>query len=204
MGFNYVAATAINQFEMWQAESFDPKTIDYEMSKGRGTRVQHGPHLPARHGVGGRSRRIQAAHRRIPRNLPQPRNQGHRDLLHQRRPVRKPAAGQTARVDPGHPQLAVDTEPRSPVGQRSGFVAPPRTLRQGHPHDVPRRRPHPVLVSLQRTGELQAGRPQPAAAARGLQMGARGEPLAAALVAALDMPRSTRHAQQFPDHLVPR
>ena len=33
VGFNYVAATAINQFEMWQAESFDPKTIDYEMSK---------------------------------------------------------------------------------------------------------------------------------------------------------------------------
>lgn len=33
VGFNYVAATAINQFEMWQAESFDPETIDYEMSK---------------------------------------------------------------------------------------------------------------------------------------------------------------------------
>ena len=27
VGFNYVAATAINQFEMWQRESFDPQTI---------------------------------------------------------------------------------------------------------------------------------------------------------------------------------
>ena len=31
VGFNYVTATAINQFEMWQEESFDPATIDLEM-----------------------------------------------------------------------------------------------------------------------------------------------------------------------------
>jgi len=31
-GCNYIPATAINQIEMWQAESFDNKTIEKEMS----------------------------------------------------------------------------------------------------------------------------------------------------------------------------
>lgn len=31
VGANYVPATAINQLEMWQADSFDPKTIDKEL-----------------------------------------------------------------------------------------------------------------------------------------------------------------------------
>lgn len=30
-GANYIPATAINQLEMWQAESFDPATIDKEL-----------------------------------------------------------------------------------------------------------------------------------------------------------------------------
>jgi len=33
VGVNYVCATAINQFEMWQAESFDPKTMDAELGR---------------------------------------------------------------------------------------------------------------------------------------------------------------------------
>lgn len=36
VGINYVTATAINQFEMWQEESFDPETIDYEMGLAEG------------------------------------------------------------------------------------------------------------------------------------------------------------------------
>lgn len=36
IGINYVAATAINQFEMWQEESFDPETIDREMGLAEG------------------------------------------------------------------------------------------------------------------------------------------------------------------------
>lgn len=36
VGFNYVAATAINQFEMWQAETFDPETIEHEMTLAEG------------------------------------------------------------------------------------------------------------------------------------------------------------------------
>ncbi|MDR1682507.1 MAG: cellulase family glycosylhydrolase [Candidatus Symbiothrix sp.] len=33
VGVNYVTVTAINQIEMWQAESFDPQTIDMEMQR---------------------------------------------------------------------------------------------------------------------------------------------------------------------------
>ncbi len=33
VGVNYVAATAINQFEMWQKETFDPKTMEVEMGR---------------------------------------------------------------------------------------------------------------------------------------------------------------------------
>lgn len=36
VGFNYVAATAINQFEMWQPETFDPQTIEHEMDLAEG------------------------------------------------------------------------------------------------------------------------------------------------------------------------
>src|SRR6267142_962227 len=31
VGGNYIPATAINELEMWQAESFDPKRIDLEL-----------------------------------------------------------------------------------------------------------------------------------------------------------------------------
>ena len=31
VGINYVTATAINQFEMWQEETFDPKTMELEL-----------------------------------------------------------------------------------------------------------------------------------------------------------------------------
>lgn len=31
VGCDYVCATAINQIEMWQAETFDPATMDKEM-----------------------------------------------------------------------------------------------------------------------------------------------------------------------------
>src|SRR5687768_10293965 len=32
VGSNYIPATAINQLEMWQADSFDPKQIDRELA----------------------------------------------------------------------------------------------------------------------------------------------------------------------------
>lgn len=36
VGANYTPASAINQFEMWQAESWDPKRIDYELNLAQG------------------------------------------------------------------------------------------------------------------------------------------------------------------------
>src|SRR6478672_1167616 len=33
IGANFVPSTAINQLEMWQAETFDPATIDKELAK---------------------------------------------------------------------------------------------------------------------------------------------------------------------------
>ena len=36
VGCDYVTATAINQIEMWQAESFDPETIDKELALAEG------------------------------------------------------------------------------------------------------------------------------------------------------------------------
>ncbi len=36
VGSNYVPATAINQLEMWQADTFDPKTIDKELALAEG------------------------------------------------------------------------------------------------------------------------------------------------------------------------
>ena len=35
-GANYIPATAINQLEMWQADSFDPATIDKELGWAQG------------------------------------------------------------------------------------------------------------------------------------------------------------------------
>jgi hypothetical protein len=37
IGFNYIPATAINSTEMWQADTFDPKTIDAELALARQT-----------------------------------------------------------------------------------------------------------------------------------------------------------------------
>src|SRR4051794_35445272 len=36
VGSNYIPATAINELEMWQAETFDPKTIDRELGWAEG------------------------------------------------------------------------------------------------------------------------------------------------------------------------
>ncbi len=36
VGANYMPASAINQFEMWQAETWDPKRIDYELNLAQG------------------------------------------------------------------------------------------------------------------------------------------------------------------------
>lgn len=39
VGCDYVPSTAINQIEMWQAETFDPETIDRELGFAEGLAV---------------------------------------------------------------------------------------------------------------------------------------------------------------------
>ena len=51
VGSNYMPATAINQLEMWQAETFDPVWIDTELDVGRGSRHEHDARVPARPAV---------------------------------------------------------------------------------------------------------------------------------------------------------
>lgn len=36
MGINYVTATAVNQIDMWQEETFDPETMDLELGRAEG------------------------------------------------------------------------------------------------------------------------------------------------------------------------
>src|SRR4051812_49631666 len=40
VGSNYIPATAINQLEMWQAETFDPRRIDLELGWGQGVSMK--------------------------------------------------------------------------------------------------------------------------------------------------------------------
>jgi hypothetical protein len=53
VGSNYIPATAINQLEMWQQETFDPKQIDWGLGTGSGRADRHDHHarFPARHAV---------------------------------------------------------------------------------------------------------------------------------------------------------
>ena len=51
VGSNYLPATAINQLEMWQADTFDPIWIDTELTLGRGPGDEHDAGVPARSAV---------------------------------------------------------------------------------------------------------------------------------------------------------
>ena len=56
LGFNYIPSTAINTTEMWQKETFDPATIEREMSAARKSGFQYCACLSIS-GMGRRSRR---------------------------------------------------------------------------------------------------------------------------------------------------
>ena len=90
VGANYTPASAINQFEMWQAETWDPKRIDYELNLAQGIGMNAG------------CRRVQAAHRRIPADRGTAQDQAAvravRQLLGS-----QPQAGAAASADPRRP-----------------------------------------------------------------------------------------------------
>ena len=57
VGSNYNPASAINQLEMWQADSFDPKRIDLELGWAE-SRHEHHARLSARPALGTGRRRL--------------------------------------------------------------------------------------------------------------------------------------------------
>ena len=67
VGSNYIPATAINELEMWQAETFDPATHRPGAGLGRGHRHEHDAGVPARPAVAAGRRRLPRAHRAVPR-----------------------------------------------------------------------------------------------------------------------------------------
>jgi len=58
-GANYNPANAINELEMFQAESFDPKTIDKELRLGRINGREYATGFSARFALAARPRRLQ-------------------------------------------------------------------------------------------------------------------------------------------------
>jgi hypothetical protein len=58
VGCNFLPSTAINQLEMWQAETFDPETIDRELGWAESIGFQHRARIPARAALAGRPRGI--------------------------------------------------------------------------------------------------------------------------------------------------
>ena len=58
VGCNFGPSTAINQLEMWQADTFDPATIDRELGWAEGLGFNSRARLPARHRCGSRTPRV--------------------------------------------------------------------------------------------------------------------------------------------------
>ena len=52
VGADFLPSTAINQLEMWQADTFDPITIDRELGWAAGHRHEHHARLPAQSALG--------------------------------------------------------------------------------------------------------------------------------------------------------
>lgn len=61
-GCNYLPRTAVNDTEMWQSETFDPKTIDQELGWAEQGRLHQPACFLAVSRLGARARCIQEAH----------------------------------------------------------------------------------------------------------------------------------------------
>ena len=66
VGCTFIPSTAINQLEMWQADTFDMKTIQRELGWAERLRAERRARLPARPGLAAGSRRIQKRIDRVP------------------------------------------------------------------------------------------------------------------------------------------
>ena len=66
VGANFLPSTAINELEMWQADTFDPSHHRSRAGLGRRDRHEHDAGLPAQPALGAGSERVPAAHRYLP------------------------------------------------------------------------------------------------------------------------------------------
>ena len=118
VGCNYIPATAINQLEMWQADTFDRQADRPRAGLGRGPRLQHHARLPPRPALG-------AGRRGIPQRIDQflaiaQKHQiGVMFVLFDSCWDPFPALGQAARAATGRPQLGLGAEPRAQGARRS-------------------------------------------------------------------------------------
>ena len=83
VGANYTPANAINQLEMWQADTFDPATIDKELGWAARHRHEHDARVSAQPSMGAGREGLQAAHRDIPVDRGSPRYQAHVRVVRQ-------------------------------------------------------------------------------------------------------------------------
>ena len=112
VGCDYVPSTAINQIEMWQAETFDPETIDRELGFAEGlgfntVRIFFSNLVYTADPCG-----IQGAFLSVPGAVRQARDPGAADLLDERGKMYRSASGQTTRCRTREPQLAMGDDPR--------------------------------------------------------------------------------------------
>ncbi len=66
VGADFLPSTAINELEMWQADTFDPAHHRPRTRLGRGHRHEHHARLPAQPPLGAGSEGLPAAHRHVP------------------------------------------------------------------------------------------------------------------------------------------
>ena len=123
VGSNYIPATAINELEMWQAETFDPRTHRQGAGLGREPGHEHDAGVSARPGLAAGRRRLSRADRPLPRRS---RATSHQAAV---RAVRFllgsiPEARAAARAEAWRAQFRLAAEPR-----REGVAGSERSTR---------------------------------------------------------------------------
>ena len=152
VGANYVPATAINQLEMWQADTFDPARIDLELGWAEA--------------IGMNTMRVflhDLAYQQDPQGFLRPRRSvpGASPQKHRIRPMLVlfdsvwdpfPAVGPAAAAAARRAQLRLGAESRQGGARGSGALASPRDVRDG------RRRPLQGRCAGAGVGPVERGR----------------------------------------------